>query len=563
MRRPTYIQRIGSTAAAIATCAALAACGSSGSSGNGTGSSAGSGSASSAVLTVESSQQNQITQVFNPYITSSGASLLGATSLIYEPLMQANVIKPGKYYPFLATGYKWSHAGDTITFTIRQGVKWSNGTPLTAQDVAFTYEMLKKNADVNTVGLQISSVSASGDHVTLNFPSPQYSNFQNIAGQVYIVPEAVWSKVSDPGKYADADPVGTGPYALKSFTSQGVTLTANPHYWGGPPNVGTIEFPTYASANAALSGLQTDQLAWGGNFITGVQKVYEAGSPDHKVWFPPTNTNSLEPNLDKWPTNQLAVRKAISLAIDRKAISEQGEGGLEPPAQNASGLTLPIFQSFLSSSVSGDKLDPAANPGAAGQVLQQAGYTKDSSGYYALHGQEVKLDITDPASYSDYAADDAIVANDLKKAGIDATFVGQSVDAWSSDIADGNYQLSMHWSQTSVSPYQLYNSWLNSALATPTNRAGNYEGLKDPTIDAQLKKLASAPTASQQAADVAPIERYVATQLPIIPTVYGVVFDEYNTGKFTGWPDASHEYESGSPNAPTNEVVILHLKPAS
>ena len=51
--------------------------------------------------------------------------------------------------------------------------------------------------------------------------------------------------------------------------------------------------------------------------------------------------------------------------------------------------------------------------------------------------------------------------------------------------------------------------------------------------------------------------------LPIIPTVYGVVFDEYNTGKFSGWPTESNQYESGSPNAPTNEVVILHLRPTA
>ena len=54
-----------------------------------------------------------------------------------------------------------------------------------------------------------------------------------------------------------------------------------------------------------------------------------------------------------------------------------------------------------------------------------------------------------------------------------------------------------------------------------------------------------------------------AANLPIIPTVYGVVFDEYNTSKFTGWPSESDPYESGSPNAPTNEVVILRLRPVS
>ncbi|MGZ4296846.1 MAG: ABC transporter substrate-binding protein, partial [Solirubrobacteraceae bacterium] len=164
------------------------------------------------MLTVESSQQNTVTRNFNPFVQSSAASLLGATSLLYEPLLQANAVKPGNYYNWLATGYSWADGGKSITFTIRPGVKWSDGSALTAADVAFTYQMLKKYPDANTTGLAIKSVSSSGDKVTITFPSPQYANLQNIAGQVYIVPQSVWSKVGDPGKYTDADPVGSGPY---------------------------------------------------------------------------------------------------------------------------------------------------------------------------------------------------------------------------------------------------------------------------------------------------------------------------------------------------------------
>ena len=556
---------------AIAAAVAIAACGgsssssSSSSSGSGSASStkASSASSSSAVLTVESSQQNSITQDFNPFVSSSAASLLGATSLIYEPLLQTNALKPGMYYDWLATGYTWSNGGDDITFTIRPGVKWSDGTPLTAADVAFTYSMLMHYPDVNTTGLAIKKVSSSANTVTIGFSSPQYANLQNIAGQVYIVPQAVWSKVGDPGKYTDATPVGTGPYTLGSFTSQGIMLKANPHYWGGAPAVGSVEFPTYASSNSALSALQTDQLDWGGNFIPGVQQVFVSGNPNHHVWFPPVQTNSLEPNLNKFPTNQLAVREAISLAIDRTALSTQAEDGLEPPVGNASGLTLPVFQQFLSPAVASDTLPAHSEIPAARALLKSAGYVLGSDGFFRTKsGQELTIDITNPSSFSDYAAGDALIAGWLRKAGINATFVGQSVTAWSSDIASGNFQLTQHWSQTSVSPYQLYNDWLNSAQAT-SNAAGDYERLNNPSVDQMLTKLASDNSAAAQAADLAPIEKYVATNLPIIPTVYGVVFDEYNTAKFSGWPTASNAYESGSPNAPTNEVVILHLRPTS
>ncbi len=557
-------RRLLAACAVLATAALLAACGgSSHKSSTVSATNVANSTNSSAVLTVESSQQNAITQNFNPFIQSSAATLLGATSLVYEPLLQANAIKPGQYYNWLATAYTWSDGGKSITFTIRPGVKWSNGTPMTAADVAFTFDMLKRYADVNTTGLPIKSVSSSGNQVTIGFPSPQYANLQNIAGQVYIVPQSIWSKVGDPGKYTDASPVGTGPYTVSQFSAQGITLKANPSYWGGKPAVGTVEFPTYASANTALAALQTDQLHWGGNFIPGVQQVYVAGHSNHHVWFTPVQTNSLEPNLTKFPTNQLAVRKAISLAIDRTALSQQAEGGIEPPVSNASGLTLPVFQQFLSPSVSGSTLGAHSDIAGAKKVLQQAGYVLGSDGLFRTKsGQKLTIDVTNPSSFSDYATGDQMIAGWLRKAGIDARFVGQSVTAWSSDIATGNFQLTQHWSQTSVAPYQLYNDWLNSAQAT-SNAAGDFERLKDPQVDAQLAKLAADNSAADQAADVAPLEQYVANNLPIIPTVYGVVFDEYNTAKFTGWPSASNPYESGSPNAPTNEVVILRLRPVS
>jgi peptide/nickel transport system substrate-binding protein len=554
--------------AALMAAAVIAGCGGSSNSNSNSNASAtanakSSSTSSSAVLTVESAQQNAVTQNFNPFIQSSGATLLGATSMVYEPLLQANAIKPGQYYPWLATSYTWSNGGDSITFTIRPGVKWSNGTPLTAADVAFTYNLLKQYADVNNFGLPIKSASSSGNQVTINFPSPQYGNLQNIAGEVYIVPQSIWSKVGDPGKYTDANPIGSGPFTVSQFTTQGITLKANPTYWGGKPAVSTVEFPTYASANSVLSAEQTNQLTWGGNYVPGVQQVFVAGNPNHQTWFTPVQTNSLEPNLTKFPTDQLAVRKAISLAIDRQAISQQAEGGLEPPVSNASGLTLPIFQPYLTSAVASDSLPAHSNIAAAKQVLEQAGYVMGSDGFFRTKsGQELTIDITDPASFADYATGDQLVAGWLRKAGINASFVGQSVTAWSADLADGNYQMTARWSQTSVSPYQLYNDWLNSAQAT-SSAAGDFERLKDPNVDSALAKAAAANSVSGEQAALAPIEQYVATNLPVIPTVYGVVFDEYNTSNFSGWPTASNPYESGSPNTPTNEVVILHLHPAN
>jgi len=258
----------------------------------------------------------------------------------------------------------------------------------------------------------------------------------------------------------------------------------------------------------------------------------------------------------------LPVRKAISLALDRSAISTEGEASLEPPALNSSGLTLPVFDEYLASSVRKDTLSSGANPSAAEKVLEAAGWKKGSGGYFEKGGKTLSFSISDPTSYTDYAADASIISSELKKAGIDATFNGQSVTAWSNDVADGDFDSVLHWSNTGVNPYSMYDGWLNSALDTKS-ASGDYEHLHDAVVNAQLAKVAAAPTAAAETAALAPIEEYVASNLPVIPVVYGVAWSEVNGKQITGWPTPKNPYESAQPATPTNEVVVLHLSPRS
>jgi peptide/nickel transport system substrate-binding protein len=525
-------------------------------------------------LTMESSQETTLTDNFNPFVSTSAANTVGATSLIYETLLQFDAAKPlTTPYDFLATGYKWGNGGKSITFTIRSGVKWSDGSALTPADVAFTYNMLVKYPDTNTYGVPVTGATASGSDVTLTFSSPQYTNLQYVAGQVYIVPQAIWGALSgDPATYTDTSPVGSGPYQLDTFSATaGVTLKANTNYWGGPwavgsgaPAVKEVAFPLLADTATVLSALENNSLQWAGNFIAGLQTGFVTPSPStHHTWFAPVQTNSLIPNLRTWPMNQLAVREAASLAIDRTAISTQGESGLEPVATSGSGIVLPNFKSLLSPAVKPNVLAPHANAKAADAVLKAAGYTL-KGGFYALKGKPVMITITDPANYSDYALDDQLMANELKAAHINATFQGLSDNAWYADLADGKFgSATSHWSNTAILPYGIYEGWLDSKLNTPTNASGDFEGLNNKTVDTALAKLAGQTSHAGQLKYLTPIEKYVATQLPVIPTVYGAAFDEYNTSQFTGWPTPTNAYESGSPNTPTNEVVVLHLKPVA
>ncbi len=374
-------------------------------------------------------------------------------------------------------------------------MKWNNGKPLTPADVAFTYNLVKANAAINLAGLQISSVSTSGSTVTLTFPSAQYTNLQQIAG-VPILPQSQWGSAGSPSSFTDPNPVGTGPYKLKSFTPQGFTLTKNPSYWQSSlVKVQNVFFPVYTSNTGALSALFTGKIDWTGNFIPGLDKNFVSTAPQyHHFWEAPGSTNALMPNLHKWPTNQLPVRQAISAAINRNLLASEGEAGLENPVTNATGLTLPTFNAW-SGPIASQTVSATGSATTAAGILAKAGYKKNSAGFYALNGKEVDVTLVSPSAYTDYAAVGSMVAQELKSAGINANFQGLTVTAWNADMANGNFQLAEHWSNNGLTPYNLYDNWLNSSLATGNNATGDYERLaRIRTMDAALAKLAGDQT---------------------------------------------------------------------
>ncbi len=523
---------------------------------------------------MESSPETSITQNFNPFDGSAPIYGMGADGLVYEPLLMFDLADPSvKPYDWLATNYAWSNGGKTITFTIRQGVKWNNGTPMTAADVAFTYKYVSQHSsgsdDIDLGGIDPTSVTQpTSDTVQLTFASPQYMNLENIGGEA-IIPQSVWSSISDPATYTDPTPVGTGPYTLGNYTNEGFTMDANTSYWGGSVPVPKVYFPVYTTNSSAENALFGGQIDWTGNYIPDLQTDFIDKDPSTNYAYEGANSsNALYPNLSQWPTNQLAVRQAIDVALDRQAIDTQGESGLEAPVLNATGITQPAFSAWLAPSLKNDNLPAAGSPSQAASILEKAGYTKDSAGFFALDGREVDVSITTPGSYSDYANDVSLAVSSLNAAGIKATFDNTTVDQYDSDAADGDFSLLLRWGQGGISPFALYNGWLNPSLIG--SGSGNYERLNDPTITADLNKLNGDETIAEQTTDLIPIEEYVASQLPVIPTTASAEWCEYSSAHYTGWPTQSNPYESCQPSGTNNgqdtgtdEYVLLHLKPAS
>jgi peptide/nickel transport system substrate-binding protein len=336
--------KAGAVLAAVTLAGALAACGSSSPSG-GAASSGGKGS----TLTISNENGALWTCDFSPF---NGSDTLLSVGFVYETLAYVNPLQSGKATPMLATSWSWGPGDKSLTFNIRPDVKFSNGTPFSAKDVAYTFSLLKKYPalDLSGVWSVLSSVTQTGaNQVTMDFSAPAVPWFYYIADQVPIVSQAIWSKIANPVAYPNSHPVGTGPYLVNPCTSANITYTANPGYWqAGEPKVKKIEYPAFTSNSTANDELATGQAQWGAQYIPSIASFYTAKSPDFHYWFPPTVNVSLVPNLTNPLLSNVNVRQAISYAINRSQVSSIGESGYEPPA-NQAGIVTPTFSGMLDS----------------------------------------------------------------------------------------------------------------------------------------------------------------------------------------------------------------------
>jgi peptide/nickel transport system substrate-binding protein len=558
---------------------AVAACSSTASS---TSSSSSSSSASTSSkmgtqpLVVESAELSPLTKDFNPLTASASTGWnLHATDLIYEPLFLFNLMQPAQApVPMLATNYSWSADGKTLTLTTRSGVKWTDGQAFSAADVAFTFNLIKKyaaTADVNGTPT-VSSATATGPNtVELTFPTPEAGNMYAIGSQ-QIVAQHVWQSVGDPGKYADASPVGTGPYTVSDFTPQKVTLKYNPHYWNvSSIHVPEVIFPGYATGTSPAA-VESGQVDWAGNNIPNVQNVFVAKNPStNHVWLSSApymaanNVVTMWFNTTKAPLNDPKVRQAISYAINRQQLATQGESGYEAPATSSSGLLLPASQSLVSSQYASD-LPVTGDAAKAASILTSDGWTK-SGGKWTKNGQKLSFSLKDPSDFTDYYTDIKLIATQLNAQGFDVTPVGQAggYAPWNTDVQNGNFDAVLHWSAGSL-PYTNFQQWMDLAATSPigTAASGNWGRFKDPAAQTALSQLAAATTATAQQAAVGSLEQIMATQVPEAPLLYGALWAEWSTKNYVGWPSQANPYsEPGPSNNQDVEFVILHLTPAS
>ena len=455
----------------------------------------------------------------------------------------------------------------TLTFQIRNGVQWSDGTPFTAADVAFTLNLLKDNPSINLANVKFATATASGSTVTVTFTSPGYTLFYNLANS-YIVPQHIWSSTGNPATFTNTDPVGTGPYLLKDSSVQRISLVKNPHYWQpGLPKVAGLNYVTFDSNTSANLALEQGQLDWASNFVPEVRSLYVAKDPVHNhYWFPPLRTYGLVLNITQPPFGNVLVRQAISDALDRQQIVAAGEQSEQPAAVSPTGLALPTEAQYLAPQYK--NLRYTQNIAQAKALLEKAGYHMSNGAMVNATGQPLAFSMMVPGSFTDTTTDLQVIAQQLNAIGISASIDSVSISTWAVDLLTGKFQVTFGnggalLSSFDPSPFPWYNEGLNYALSAPIGSvaSSDQERWNDPATSALLAQYANAQTDAQRQSALYGLEQIQVTQSPTVPFAESVAWSEYSTAKVTGWPSATNPYTIASPVGPSAEYVLLHLRP--
>ncbi len=330
--------------------------------------------ASSTVLRVGSTTD---IDALNPF-TAFSTQAYDVFQLVYDKLMDYDAdlnIKPS-----LATDVQTSEGGKTFTYTLRPGVKWQDGKDFGADDVVFTYLLVRDN-NYGTYGAyfkDLTEVVKVGDNqVRLTYSQPQTLQPGVI---MPIVPKHLWETVKkdDLPKYANEKPVGTGPFNFVSWEKGSVaTVTRNDSWWGPKPAVEKVTWTKFGSDDVVTQALRNGDIDIvaevpptiynGLDGASNVQRTAMDSFSFHMIGF---NCSTAANSKGNPLLREQAVRQALSCAVSRQQLVELALAGYGEPGTD---LLPPTFGEFHYTPAPDQVLDN--NPAKANQLLDAAGYT--------------------------------------------------------------------------------------------------------------------------------------------------------------------------------------------
>ncbi|MRG59075.1 ABC transporter substrate-binding protein [Agromyces sp. CFH 90414] len=527
------------------------------------GDSGGGGDTGTKVLTVGMPNGPQ-QENHNPLATGSASLSLGYAFAVYESLMQVNEIDPTEApTPWLAESVEWNPEYTQAIITPREGVKWSDGEDFTADDIAFSIQLRKDNPELNIdFPDQYGDISVEDGKVVVNFTTGQFVNEVKLY-KLLIVPEHIWAS-ENPVDFAGGDMIGTGPFTLKTFTPQAVTLVPNENYWGEKPKVAQLRYDAFNDNAGLTTALTTGEAQWGWTFIPDYEETFIAKNPEHyhQVAGGGFGVDVLYLNNETKPFDDPAFRQALNMAIDYADITETAGYGVWPEITSVTGLPQPSGDAFISDAYQGQEREVDID--GAKQVLTDAGYTWDGEALVDPDGEKVSFKLTNPSGWTDYLDALAIISEGAAELGAEATVDAIVQDTWFNDtIPFGNFQASLHWTDGGSTPWNMYSNIMDGASYVPLGETANWNfgRYQNDEVTQALATYKAATTDEERQAALDLVQQRYVEDVPGIVIWSRPAVAQYSTVNYTGFPTAEDPYANPQPTGPQAALILSKLVP--
>jgi peptide/nickel transport system substrate-binding protein len=547
-------------------------------------------------LVVMSGEQNQyaLFDNQNPFIPgSNNGHHTGTLPATHEPLIMFTVLT-GEYENWLAESWEYNADNTEITIKLREGIKWSDGEPYTADDVVFTLNMARDNAgsmvhlaDLPNYFKEAVKVDDLTLKVVLTAPNPAFwATTLSTNHGVIIVPEHIWKDVN-PLEFTNFDlekglPVGTGPYKLVFASAQQKVYDLRKDWWAAEtgfkelPQVERIIYLPQQDESQAAQLLITNQVDMGQIMQVSTLKSVFAQNPKvvtfsgqeppygYLDWCP----IDLNVNNEVAPYNDKDIRWAISYAIDREKLVALAESGAGVPALHQftpyewfmpfEEALQPVFEKY--------GLSTTANLAKSEEIMTAKGWTKNGEGLWAdASGATFKMNIFIPQWLQAYGPP---LSQQLRDAGFDATF--DTSPGLGSQEQTGEQPISLNCKGPSgvlgMDPYfmlSIYTSQYFRPTGEPAPIWWAISRWQNADYDALVDQIAPL-----KVDDPAAMELFVqamdiwVSELPDIYVGQLIIRFPMSTEYWTNWPSSDNVY--GFPHSWQDEFTktFLNLKPA-
>lgn len=474
-----------------------------------------------------------------PYTYVTGYPGWNLLLLQYDTLYQLDA--DGVAQPWLATGATTSADGLTVTLDLRNDVTWHDGQPLTAADVKFTIEYFQQYPQSRfTRALRpVAAATTSGDSqvvLTLTAPTPLFE--LSVLADVPILPAHIWQGIENPAEHVfeNVANVGSGPYKLVEYTpDQFYRFAANADYFAGAPAVAELVFVQFADDVGGLAALRTgevDMLV--GSVLPEQIELLQATGEINVVQGALFATDMLNYDMTKPPFDQVAVRQAVSLAIDRQAIIDTVLLGAGTPGN--SGWIHPASPYFNAD------VTTVYDPEQARTLLEEAGIVdSDGDGIREIDGTPLAFELITPNDSALRLRMAELVREMLRaEIGMDVQIAAVEQATWEEavwpgfDIANGrNYSLAMWgWS----APVQANAVRITTLVhSDPAIGSLNLTGYANPAMDSLADELNTAVEPERFATLINEIQALIAQDLPFIMLAYPDGAYAYRAPAYDGW----------------------------